>query len=1079
MADIRIADIVQSEYSDFLEFCLNADKKYRSELVGADYVAFRSQYGIPRDQIAQLRRLIDSYETTPNPAHFSDGGSVVPKVSDINGAKGYTADINVSLTNFDAVTETLQDADRNSDFHQNRIITVELIPSSPTAEIDNTELELGTDSTSIADSFNCNSEIPLYQFFLVSCEPYFNMPLLESDIGVRAYNSLRTGLKKDGSTASCKTIGDVLRLSPLQLSNYKNMGRLSIERIISALDAIVHSENSNHETDCLTTILPVGTHCRNQVLAMLHDESYDTSGFNDTETAAFSEYMTACEITGKEMALAAVNGSRAIVDVMQMFRNFYEEPLKLYERKARFDHAVSSLPIEIKKLPVEPFISVYSTSIASNKCTNNISLDSEATVLDFVHAIRRDVGDVEAPLNFAIPFVKWLKFDVTALCKPMRDCLEKQRDNAQFIFAQRMLGETLEAVGGTMGVTRERVRQIEKKVARIITNSYYAQKNDHDILATIYALRAGDTVLRYDEIAALIGDADAQMIWYLAKKDLINCEMYHFSHHSNAIVFGDESQHVAFSSLLAELPAVIEKSEMPQYVADLVEKHGVAEELLRMQLRSTYKRDGMFYHRGRLTVVFMCDYILRSRFPNGYKVADKSDQQRFLSYMAEVFEQKGKMTARAIDAKISEVGVLIDRGKYIHPSYIDVEKEVIDDVNAYIENSPRVVLTYTELFDTFSDHFNGTQINNRYCLQGVLKLHGCPFVMRKDYVTKESGVNLASEFDFFVKQSGRVHKSAILDEFNGLSEINIGFLCQRLTTIVTLDGGYYMHSSQLNINEDDYDEQRKFLLAACSDAPVSTRVLYNEYMMRFTAFMIRNNIESQGNLFGVLQYMFRKMFFFSRPYISLSSDIDLTHRGVLLKHLSDVDSIEIEDLIDICEKNGIHFLSVRALMESIEPDFIRVGKTLLMKKELVGADDDCVLDTAQQIDEIVRVRGGYCASKNIDDFSWFPELNVPWNAYLLESVSALAGDLLTVLRINTSTIYTPVNVYIGDEFIDEDTNSLIVRLLIKESQIEPFASKEDVFNWLQEQGLCNAKLPSFLDAEGRMFYDESGKVQVQ
>lgn len=475
----------------------------------------------------------------------------------------------------------------------------------------------------------------------------------------------------------------------------------------------------------------------------------------------------------------------------------------------------------------------------------------------------------------------------------------------------------------------------------------------------------------------------------------------------------------------------------------------------------------------------MCDYILRIRFPNGFKIADESDHKRFISYLAEMFENKNKITAHALDAKISQIGVLIDRGKYIHSSYINVDKKIIDEVNDYIENSPRVVLTYAELFDTFSERFSGTQINNKYCLQGVLKLLGCPFVMRKDYITKESDANLDSEFEHFVEQSGRVHKSVLLEEFNGLSDINIGFFCQRLSTIVVLDGGYYMHSSQLNISEDDYDEQRKFLLTACSDTPASTRLLYNEFMMRFSDFMIRNNIESQGNLFGVLQYMFRKEFFFSRPYISLTNDLELTHRGVLLQHLSGIDSIEIEDLTDICDKNGIHFLSVRTLIESIKPDFIRVGKTMLMRKELAGVDDDSVLDTAQQIKEIMHVRGGYCASKNIDDFSWFPELNVPWNAYLLESVSALAGDLLTVLRINTSTIYTPIDVYIGDEFVDEDTNSLIVRLLLKEGQLEPFTSKEDVFLWLQEQGLCNAKLPSFLETEGHLFYDESGKLKVQ
>lgn len=1077
MVDIRIADILQSEYSDFLEFCLNADKRYRSQIVGADYVAFRSQYGIPREKIAQLRKLIESYEQTVDSGFLGNGdGCTITIEPDKSDDAVETADDIVPSESKVVVPVAAFIIDDSSELSQDEALSTEVV-----AQIihDEDNRKISEEKFLPIDSLSFKSEMPLYQFFDVVWKSYIDMPLLELDIGVRAYNSLRAGQKKDGSTVSCKTVGDALQLSPLQLSNYKNMGRLSIERIISALDLIVHSETDKHEIECSTKILPVSADCRKQVLSMLHNESYDTSGFKDIETAAFSEYMSAFEIIGKEMAIAATNGSQAIIDVMQMFRDFYEEPLKLYERKVKFNLAACSLSIDIKKLPVEPFIFAYRASIVTNKSGFNISLDSEATVLDFVHAIMSDIRDTEAALNFAIPFVKWLKFDADTLCQAIRDCLKKQRDNFQFVFEHRMQGETLETVGSSMGVTRERVRQIEKKVAQIIAHSYDAQKKDHDILATIYALRGGDTVLRYDEIATQVGDADAQMIWYLAKKDLINCETYHFSHQSNAIVFGDESEHVALSSLLAELPAVIEKSEMPHYVADLVEKHGVPQELLHMQLRSTYKRDGMFYHRGRLTVVFMCDYILRTRFPNGYKVADESDQQRFLSYIAEIFEKKGRTTAHALDAKIGGFGVLIDRGKYVHPFFIDVDKEIIDEVNAYIENSPRVVLTYTELFDTFSDRFSGTQINNRYCLQGVLKLLGCPFIMRKDYITKESDVNLASEFEHFVKQNGKIHKSVLLDEFNGLSEINIGFFCQRLSTIVVLDGGYYMHASQLNITEGDFNEQRKFLLTACSNTPASTRVLCNEYMMRFTDFMIRNNIESQGNLFGVLQYMFRKEFFFSRPYISLSNDIDLTHHGVLLQHLSGVDSIEIEDLTDICEKNGIHFLSVRTLMESIEPDFIRVGKTMLMRKELAGVDDDSVLDTAQQIKEIIHVRGGYCACKNIDDFSWFPELNVPWNAYLLESVSALAGDLLTVLRINTSTIYTPVNVYIGDEFADEDTNSLIVRLLVKESQLEPFVSKEDVFNWLQEQGLCNAKLPSFLETEEHLIYDESGKLKVQ
>lgn len=53
----------------------------------------------------------------------------------------------------------------------------------------------------------------------------------------------------------------------------------------------------------------------------------------------------------------------------------------------------------------------------------------------------------------------------------------------------------------------------------------------------------------------------------------------------------------------------------------------------------------------------------------------------------------------AIDADVGRLGVLCDRGKYIHPDYLVVDPSVIDTVNDYIEASPRSLIPYGELFD--------------------------------------------------------------------------------------------------------------------------------------------------------------------------------------------------------------------------------------------------------------------------------------------------------------------------------------------------------------------------------------------
>ena len=118
----------------------------------------------------------------------------------------------------------------------------------------------------------------------------------------------------------------------------------------------------------------------------------------------------------------------------------------------------------------------------------------------------------------------------------------------------------------------------------------------------------------------------------------------------------------------------------------------------------------------------MCEYVLKNRFQAGFKIADDFEADRFRQYMVELFGTCAKsITTRAIDADVGRLGVLCDRGKYIHPDYLVVDPSVIDTINDYIEASPRSLIPYGELFDALKEKFDGTQITNRFLLQGALK----------------------------------------------------------------------------------------------------------------------------------------------------------------------------------------------------------------------------------------------------------------------------------------------------------------------------------------------------------------------
>ena len=67
--------------------------------------------------------------------------------------------------------------------------------------------------------------------------------------------------------------------------------------------------------------------------------------------------------------------------------------------------------------------------------------------------------------------------------------------------------------------------------------------------------------------------------------------------------------------------------------------------------------------------------------------------------------------------------------------------------------------------------------------------------------------------------------------------------------------------------------------------------------------------------------MFRDEFNFSRPYISIADIKDLNNKKFLLHLLESMEEIAIEDLIGICDENGIHYVARTYHMRRKTPSF--------------------------------------------------------------------------------------------------------------------------------------------------------------
>lgn len=646
---------------------------------------------------------------------------------------------------------------------------------------------------------------------------------------------------------------------------------------------------------------------------------------------------------------------------------------------------------------------------------------------------------------------------------------DKQHD----VIFGRAEGKTLEEIGKNFQLTRERVRQIESKAVKTFT-----ERNRLKLKIFFESLReilGGKNFVTFEDLKNFIGETSAKILWFFISK----VEIFYLDAAANAIIFHEtEQKKIDYDELIKNLPEILREDELNEEIGRIVKAENCSEELLRLKISQTYKRKGKFFYKGRLTLNFQCGYILREIFPNGYKISDETHYNRFVRYLREIFDYKDEISQRALDAQIgSHIGVLCDRGKYIHPDFLHVPQKIILLINDYIEKSERTVLPYKEIFTALKKDFVGTQITNQYILQGVIKYCGTPYNLFRDYLTKKSDVNLAAEFNNFVEKNGEVSTPEIKAEFISFQDHNIAQMLQQCSEIIYSGEGKYLHSTQLDLQENDFAEIEKFLQNICGNSPASSRYLFNLFWENFQDFLYRNKIEDHDKLFGVLKYMFKEKFNFSRPYISAADITGITNKKVLLKYFENRDEIEIDDLLNLCDEKAIHYVAKGILIDSLSPEFIRVDEFYLRRPESIGVNDEVIASVVENVRLVMERNGGWQSAKTFPDFEWLPRLEVSWNDFLLESVVKLSENDFKILRSSSNSGEFSTAIFVSEDFDEEDFDSFSLKILTEEHERDPFQTKQEVLDWLKEKGLTNKKLPKII--EERLTIDAYGKISLQ
>lgn len=671
-------------------------------------------------------------------------------------------------------------------------------------------------------------------------------------------------------------------------------------------------------------------------------------------------------------------------------------------------------------------------------------------------------------------FVDWIVSGVIDALNRIRNEIvtNDKSERRELIIELQQKGNTLADIGNILGITRERVRQISQDAENAFLSGI--SKMDKDPVLFIQAMTGNQKLLnKTDLLSYLHDDKLANWLWACIQSQKMDCSLYEYIKENDTVHFVNVAGHLPneINAIINSFPGFLDKKQAKKLIKDEAISRGISEETLWEYFLNKYYSYGKMYSTKRLKKRFAVDWVMKRNFPNGYKIDDENDRELLRSYIASNFgKEMADITPYGLDAQVSNVGILCDHGKYIHPSRVTIDKKILDKIDRYIAKNTKTAISYKELFAAFEKQLSKNQITNQYFLQGVMKYFGhqgsdkTPYYLFRDYITKDKDISRTDELDRFIQEKGIAHKSEILRKFSELNESAISQIQQRCPDVLSIGNGNYIHTSRFEIVDDDYTVIRAYLAPSTSESPVNIRIVYDKCKKAFPDFMKRNNLEDRDLLFAILSYMFKDEFEFSKPYISKKGEKKITNRSVILEILKPFDEIRANQLLKILENKGIAYNSMTNLMNLVYPDYIRTDQNKIMKKEITGLNGDLIDETLIALKKIVKKKG-YWSSLVMPKRSLFPKINVKWTTFLLECLTINNAVVDYIYFPNQkSGLHTTTTLYVSKKYQKYDVQSLILNVLSKEYDNGHLKTKSDIRNWLISEGLITNELPDYLSS---------------
>lgn len=864
------------------------------------------------------------------------------------------------------------------------------------------------------------------EIYELNIEEYENIDIDDIDFSVRVNNRLHRG--------NIATVAALLRCTGEFLSGISGFGAGCFKEIHDfCKKASDESKRANGYDDEKRQIPRSIYEQREHILK----GEFEYLSIDEAEKEIYDAYKEAYNSLDVELVEACVENPCYVSVIRNTFNRFSKAIFGINE-------LLENVPTQRRAKNAKRFINACTYSASDREELLGKVFDDDETLESFIRKNATDIIDKKSSFQ---GFISDCAYDLYGMIAAFFDDIKKN-ERAYEIVKHRAEGQTLEEVGNLFTVTRERIRQIEKKVS----TKFIAWLRRYSVLKKIVAEKDGVEVLVSSDFEIYFKEYAPVAIHFLkVYEDEIN--NFEYDKGLDVFVYGNTNIIADVQAYVEELPAQFNEIELNDILCRANELYGYPFVLTERTIEADYNKTGDVYHRSRLTLGKVYADILTKYYENGIWIYSDSELEQFRKHVIEDYgDIKLPENNRAFIARIASVGILCGRGTYGPKKIKYISDELATKIHTYITESESPIFLTNTIYNVFEEELQQEGITNKYYLQGVLReLYGEEFVFRRDYVSKDG--NLTSVYSEIVRYIERaiypVTKQQIVDAFPGVTEIVINISISDPDVLNLF--GVYIHSNKLQFEKSDID----YLKSTINTFTKSTECIHVknlfDYIQRDNPTLLNNNGVYQAfGLFSVMEYLFRDIMEFSRPYIGKKGAVITRTFDQLHEMVEASDVIALADILSVARENHFQINSILEFANSCNTTHLLINDKELAAVEYVGIDETIAMQIEESIiDEI----SGTMYISDIPCIHKLANLNVPWTNWLIYSIILKWSERLDVavtsttfrqaqplialkgklemdsveLRENVSDVYLPDNL--------DDIDALISDIILDEIEV--------------------------------------------